>query len=244
MDRPLTEARQRADLAAVVFALVFPTLITWVYFVALAGQDSKWQGFAAGAGKAIQFGFPLVWVFLVLREPLRRPAWKRDGLFIAAAFGLAVTAAMAGLYHFGFKPLGWFDAANEQIRAKVAGMGLGSTGRYLALSLFYPICHSLIEEYYWRWFVFGRLNRHVSLTTAIVVSSFGFMAHHVIVLATFFGWDSWLTYFLSLCVAVGGGAWAWIYARSGSLLGPWISHMLVDGAIFLIGYDVVRSILT
>jgi len=240
----VVDARKRADLSAAAFALAYPTLLTLVYFVVLAGRDSKLQTLTAAGGKVIQFGFPLVWVFLVLREPRKRPVWKWDGILLGAVFGLTVASAMVALYHFGFKPLGWFDAANVQIRDKVSGMGLATTGKYLALSLFYPICHSLIEEYYWRWFVFGRLNQHVSLTTAIVVSSLGFMAHHVIVLATFFGWDSPLTYFLSLCVAVGGAAWAWLYARSGSLIGPWISHMFVDGAIFLVGFDVVRSILT
>ena len=27
--------------------------------------------------------------------------------------------------------------------------------------------------------------------------------------------------------------------ESGSLLGPWLSHCLIDAAIFLIGYDLV-----
>ena len=240
----MANVSKRADLWAVAFALSYPSLLTFVYFVVLAGQDSIWQTASAAVGKVIQFGFPLVWVFWVLRQPLKKPAWKWDGVLLGFAFGLCVAAAMVALYHLGFKPLGWFDAANEQIRGKVAGMGLDKTQRYLALSLFYPICHSLIEEYYWRWFVFGRLKQHVPLAAAITISSLGFMAHHVIVLATFFGWGSLLTYFLSLCVAIGGAAWAWLYARSGSLVGPWISHMLVDAAIFLIGYDVVRSILS
>ncbi len=234
---------QRADLAAVVFALVFPSLVTWIYFVTLAGQESTWQKLAAGIGKGIQFGFPLVWVFLILREPWQRPAWKRDGILAGTLFGVTVAAAMVALYHVGLKPLGWFDAAHEEIRAKVAGMGLDTPLKYLALSLFYPLCHSLLEEYYWRWFVFRRLRRHVALPAAIVISSLGFMAHHVILLATFFGWNSPLAYFFSLCVAIGGAAWAWLYARSGSLLGPWISHLLIDAAIFLIGYSVVEPIL-
>ena len=29
--------------------------------------------------------------------------------------------------------------------------------------------------------------------------------------------------------------WAWLYHRSGSLLGPWLGHALVDAAIF-VGY--------
>jgi membrane protease YdiL (CAAX protease family) len=69
------------------------------------------------------------------------------------------------------------------------------------------------------------------------------MAHHVILLATYFGWSSPWTYAFSLAVAVGGAVWAWLYERSGSLVGPWLSHLVVDAAIFLVGYDLARDLL-
>ena len=47
---------------------------------------------------------------------------------------------------------------------------------------------------------------------------------------------------LSLGVAVGGAVWSWAYRRSGSLLGPWLSHILVDTGIMLIGYDLLRGL--
>ena len=75
------------------------------------------------------------------------------------------------------------------------------------------------------------------------MSSLGFLAHHVLVLGKFFGFANPATYLLSACIAVGGAVWAWLYDRTGSLLGPWLSHMLVDAAIFAIGYDLVRSTL-
>jgi hypothetical protein len=34
-----------------------------------------------------------------------------------------------------------------------------------------------------------------------------------------------------------------LYRRSGSLYGPWLSHLLVDAAIFWIGYDLVADLL-
>jgi len=40
---------------------------------------------------------------------------------------------------------------------------------------------------------------------------------------------------------VGGTVWAWAYHRSGSLVGPWLSHAAIDAAIFLVGYDMVSS---
>ena len=45
----------RSELAALGFALTFPTLLTWVYFVLLSGRPV--MGVAYGAGKIIQFGF-------------------------------------------------------------------------------------------------------------------------------------------------------------------------------------------
>lgn len=111
------------------------------------------------------------------------------------------------------------------------------------MGIFYAICHSFLEEYYWRWFVFDFLQKFVSTLVANLLSSFAFMAHHVILLGFFFGWDSPLTYGFSLCIALGGSVWAWQYKKTGSLLAPWISHMIVDAGIFSLGYFIVRTIL-
>jgi membrane protease YdiL (CAAX protease family) len=115
--------------------------------------------------------------------------------------------------------------------------------KFALLGLGYSVVHSLLEEYYWRWFVFAQLRHRTSLLTAVLVSSLGFMAHHVIVLATYFGWDSPISYLASIGVAVGGAVWALLYERTGSLYGGWLSHCLVDAAIFLIGFEMLRPYL-
>jgi uncharacterized protein len=129
------------------------------------------------------------------------------------------------------------------IRSKIRGLGVDRLWKFIALGAFYAVFHSLLEEYYWRWFVFQRLQRLWALTPAIGLSSIAFMAHHVILMAVFFGWSSPWTYFFSLSVAVGGAVWAWLYARSGSIYAPWLSHLLVDAAIFSIGYDLAKDLL-
>ena len=110
----------------------------------------------------------------------------------------------------------------------------------LAFALFLSIPHSLLEEYYWRWFVFGQLRRTAPFGVALAVSSLAFMSHHVIVIHQMLqqGWG--VTLFFSLCVAAGGAAWAWLYERSRSLYGPWISHLLVDCGIMYLGFDLIR----
>ena len=223
-------------------AMVLPSFVTLLYFVALAGTNESIQQFAYAIGKSIQFALPIVWVGLICRERLGWPVPTTRGLAGGFGFGLLVLVAMMLLYHHVLQPLGVFTSAAVEVRAKVMGLGISSLPRYVAVAVFYSLCHSLLEEYYWRWFVFGRLRGLLSLWPAIGVSSLAFMMHHVILLATYFGWLSPWTYLLSLGVAVGGIFWAWLYHRSGSLYGPWLSHLLIDAAIFVVGYDLVSDL--
>jgi hypothetical protein len=231
---------RRRDWCAVLFALVFPTLITVVYFILLAGRPAAIQQTAYAAGKLIQFLFPAVWIIRIQRGRLAWQSPKHSDVLLAAGMGLALLAGALALYRFHLKPAGFFsDAVIEKVRGKVSGIGVASAPRYATLALFYCLIHSLLEEYYWRWFVFGQLRRLISVPWAIAVSSVGFMAHHVCIVSSFFGWFSAASILLSLAVAIGGAIWAWLYYRTGSLWGPWISHALVDAAIFIIGYDLV-----
>ena len=43
---------------------------------------------------------------------------------------------------------------------------------------------------------------------------------------------------------VGGVFWSWLYDRTGSLLGPWLSHLMIDAGIFWVGYELIGDSLT
>ena len=228
-----------ADRAAVVFALVFPTAVTWLYFIALDGAAPWLQQSAAVVGKAIQFALPVVWVFLVQRQ---RPRFGRPtgaGLLIGALFGIAAAAAIAALYFAVLKPSAAFDEPAQAIRAKIASMGVSSPAAYFALGCFYAAIHSLLEEYYWRWFVFGQLARWRQGPLAIAIASIGFGAHHLLVLGHLFTFASLWPWLGTLGVMVGGAVWAWLYSREGTLYALWISHAIVDAAIFAIGFTLL-----
>lgn len=231
----------RRDIAALLFALAFPSFLTWVYFLLLAESAAGLQLAAKSIGIVIQIGFPLFWFVCVQKQPLSWSRPKRDGLMMGGVLGLAIVAAMFAANHLWLKHDSAFISATDSVREKVNGMGIDSTAKFAALSVFYALLHSLLEEYYWRWFVFAQLRRVTSLGPAIAISALGFMAHHVIVLSVFFGGGSFLSLFFSLGVAVGGVAWAWLYHRSRSLFGPWLSHALVDAGIFLVGFEIVKS---
>jgi len=228
-----------AEWSALVFALVFPTVLTWVYFIALADSESWMQKGAYGIGKVIQFAFPLVFVLLVRKERLQFRGLDTSGLVLAVGFGLLVGGTMLALYHCWLKPAGFFAGVIPEVKEKLKGFEITSLAAYALLAAFYSLVHSLLEEYYWRWFVFGRLRNLTPLSAAVAISSVGFAAHHVLVLAKYFGWDSPATWLFSAGVAIGGVVWAVVYQRNKSLLGPWLSHLLVDAAIFAIGYDLM-----
>jgi membrane protease YdiL (CAAX protease family) len=229
----------RADLSAVVFALTFPSFATLVYFTLLAEAPAAVQYLAYAPLKLVQFGFPLLWVLLIqMRRPvLHRP--RLEGLLPGALFGIGVMLGIWVLYRYLLVPAGLMDAARGPVESKIFGFGISSVSAYVALALFYSVFHSFLEEYYWRWFVFAELKALMRLGGAIVISSVGFMAHHVIVIGTFFGFGSPLTWFLSSCVAVGGAVWAGMYHRWGSLYPVWLGHFFVDAAIFGVGYGLV-----
>ena len=240
--------------AVLLLAMVLPTLLAWLYLAVLAqdhgpgGVTSASQaparnpavGVAYGASKAFQFSLPLIYVFWLERRPFRPGVPHFRGLALGVAFGLAVAVGAIGLYPILVRYPGLFESAIVKIRAKVEEFGIGTPAAFILFGLFLSLGHSLLEEYYWRWFVFGKLRDFLPRWPAIVLSSLAFMAHHVVLLGVFFPDQFWgMAAPLSLAVAGGGVVWAWLYDRTGSIYSPWLSHAIIDAAILWVGYEMV-----
>jgi membrane protease YdiL (CAAX protease family) len=71
----------------------------------------------------------------------------------------------------------------------------------------------------------------------VVGAALAFTAHHVVALAGQFNWD--ITLLASLGVFIGGTAWSWLYLRYRSIWPGYVSHAIVDVAIFVIGYGLI-----
>ena len=248
MQESSRELSRSSRWAAVLFALVLPTFVTLAYFIWAESFDSSVQRTTYGVAKTIQFGFPILWGCWICRQRLRLRPKSLKGVLLGVIFGLLVAVAMFAIYHGWLKSSELLAGAMDDIQQKILGMGLKGPWKFILLGVFYSLIHSLLEEYYWRWFVFGQLKELVRFWPAVIISSLGFMAHHVIVLGeyvggAYLGMGSIETWLASVPIAIGGAFWAWLYQRSGSLFGPWLSHLLVDAAIFAIGYNIVRELL-
>jgi membrane protease YdiL (CAAX protease family) len=220
--------------------------MAYAYFVALSPavatdpQANPLVQAVYAVGKVIQFSLPVAWVALTDRAALRPkwPGWR--GVPFGVAFGLVAAALTLVLYYGWLSRSSLFRDTPARVQSKVAEFGLATPVGYLGLAGFLAVFHSLLEEYYWRWFVYGQLRRHLSQAFALAVSGMAFMSHHVLVLYVYFpGWLWTAVVPFSLCIAAAGVVWAWLYERSGSLLGPWLSHLIVDAAIMAVGYDLL-----
>lgn len=234
-------------VVVIILGMVIPTLITWIYFDLLASSPAIAQKAAYALGKLAQVGILLVAIWIWRQRSKKSPeneilpsiSISKGWIVFGSLSGLVIGCTAVAVFQWILVPLGVMEPAKVAAVEKLQSLGANSPAILLAIALFYALLHSGFEELYWRGFVFRGLNEYLAATPAVCLSSLAFMSHHVLVLAKFFGYGSILTYLLALSVAIGGVIWASLYKRCGSLIPGWISHALVDAAIFLIGYQLV-----
>lgn len=217
--------------------MLLPWLGAMVYFVWMPGT-------AAGRGiyavdKVFLFLWPFIATFWLLRKPmvLERPApgAARRSLLLGVAFALLTVVVMWLLmYHTAYFG-GQVRAGIPMIRERVEDMGV--LNHFIAFGLFISFVNSALEEFYWRWFVYGNLRLAATPVVAHGLAALAFTLHHYVVLTQFFPGGFGL--FLSLCVGVGGLTWSLLYARYGSLWGPWVSHIIVDIGFLALSYPLI-----
>ena len=214
-------------------ALLVPLLGSLFYFVWL--PESAFAQVTYGATKVFTLVYPLCFVgWKELFTQRSSVGWKQ-GAAVGIGSGLLICAAGVLLM---LSPVGdMIRAGAGPIQEK--GELLGFTKHFLLFAVFISLFHSLLEEYYWRGFVFGKLRERVGIWTSHVLAALGFAAHHLVVTWQFF--DPPLAIFLAFCVAVGGFLWTLLYQKEGSLLGCWLSHLCVDVLLMVVGYQLIMS---
>lgn len=232
--------RHPADLLTLL-AMVYPTVGAWVYFVLL--HDSEWARNLYLGSKLVQFALPLVWVAIVgvgrPRLGLSRP--RASGLWAGITSGILISLGIIALYQLILAGTPAAGQAAERIADTLKVFGVGTPLSYAFLALALALVHSLLEEYYWRWFVYQRTAAWLPTVPAVLLASVSFASHHLIVLNRYAPDDSFWTLVVpgTAAVGVGGILWCWLYDRYGSLLSPWVSHIVVDLALMVIGYLLV-----
>lgn len=215
--------------------MVLPFAGALLYFVWLSEHPAA--RLIYGGTKTFTLLWPVVSIAFITRTgwpkvDLRsRTHWRALpwGILVGLGVGALMWALMA-------TPVGEMVMTSApKIRAKAQTLGV--LEHYWTFALFLSLIHSLLEEYYWRWFVFGNLRRVVPAIAAHLLAGAAFAAHHVVVTTQYFpfGWGL----LLGGLVGVGGVLWSTMYERQGTLAGAWMCHVVVDLGILSIGHRLL-----
>jgi len=182
------------------------------------------------AAKAWVLVVPAAWVLWVDRKPLRCSRPSVRGLVAGALLGLVVAALIVGTFLW----LGprWVDPSG--LRAAVEPHGLTSRWVYLAGAAYWILGNSLLEEYVYRWFVFSKARTLWGARWAVVVAALAFVIHHALALAVYFDWR--VTALACTGVFIGSVLWSMLYRRYGNIWAPYVSHAIIDVAVFALGW--------
>lgn len=219
-------------------ALIIPLFASLFYFIWFSGTTF---------GKATYVGtkvFTLLWPFIAVKWILKenffddpRPIKRRESLIIGTVFGILTTVVMIVMYLY--TPPGEMIRDNAEVIVKKIDE-LGVQKYFILFAIFISFAHSALEEFFWRLFGFGQMRKLVSVAMAILIAAIGFSLHHIVVLSEYVSLP--LAFMFGACVGLGGAVWSWIYHRTNSLLGAWISHMIVDLGIMWIGWDLLSKV--
>lgn len=239
---PASELRTE-DLGSLRFGLILPALV--LPTVAALLSNVMFPGTRLGNGsylaiKGFLLAWPLISVGWILRERIMDPFAKRDlGRSI-------VVSTLVGLILLGALVMAVQTAPVAKLLMDSAGaiaMGIvdkGVAAHYLIFALTISVIHAGLEEYFWRGYVFRQLRHVVTRGWAHGIAALGFAAHHFVILGGLFSLGP--TIFFGFTVAVAGLLWSLLYERYGSLIGPWISHMIIDLGLMWVGWVALQEV--
>jgi membrane protease YdiL (CAAX protease family) len=129
----------------------------------------------------------------------------------------------------------WID--EDQVRQIAQRNGIGTLPRYLSAVAYWILVNSVLEEYVYRWFVFRKCEALMPAAWAVLASAAAFTIHHVIAIGVQFDWR--VNVLASIGVFVGGAVWSWLYLRYRSIWPAYLSHAIVDVAVFYLGWRII-----
>lgn len=163
----------------------------------------------------------------LLFTQLFRP--KKRGLLIALGLGVGIYGVILGAY-FLIGP--YFDFSG--IAASLTANAGVTADNFLYVSLYISFVNSLLEEFFFRGFLFTNLKRHASPLFAHLFSAGIFALYHVAMMT---GWFSPVLFVLVMAgLTVGGMIFNRLNEKLDTIYASWLTHMFANFAINTIGF--------
>ncbi len=219
--------RRRHAWLALLLLVPAPSLGVVAGMIVWPGSPPGRIGFALA--KLWILALPLVWRLCVERKPVSLSPARRGGFGVGVASGLLISALIAG----GYLWLGDRFLDRALFVEKLTETGLGDWRLYVAGAVYWVVVNAVLEEYVWRWFCVAQCARMWRRQVAVVVSAACFTLHHSVALSVYV--PPMAVVLCSIGVFLGGLIWSAMYLRYRSIWPGYVSHAIVDVAVFGIG---------
>ncbi len=184
--------------------------------------------------KVLFVSLPIFYWLLTRKSPIEHQGSLRT---FAIFSGLALCAA---IFFLAQVFLEFIRPEAENIYRTLSVLGL--TENFLLYSVGIIVLNSLVEEFFWRYSIYGGLKSYFSMPVAAIVSSVGFAGSHMLYFIGLF--DSLaIIVFLTVVSFIFGCYWVWLYERTRSVPHVWINHMLVNLPLFYTEYLIISQML-
>ncbi len=222
---------KRSSILALILLMPAPSLGVWVGMIV-------WPDLLLGKvlfflAKVWLLALPLFWLLRVEKKGMSWSKPHQGGFGVALALGLAI----AGFIVVAYIMLGTLLIDSKAIQAMGVNTGLGQRSTYIAGAVYWVTINSVLEEYVWRWFVVEKLEDIFPSKVAIVASALGFTFHHIVAMQIFL--SPFVVVLAAAGIFIGGAVWSWCYIRYRSIWPCYVSHAIVDVAVFAVGYHLL-----
>lgn len=177
---------------------------------------------------------PALWFFFLDGHKMPRSHTEPGGFRVGLISGLAISAFVVGGALLGRQ---WIDG--DFFREMIAQVGLDNRLLYLGGAAYWVLINSVLEEYVWRWFVVRQFSKLFHPTGAVLASGLGFTVHHFLAMQVYF--SPAIAALCTVFIFIGGVWWSWMFVRYKTIWPGWLSHALVDIAVFGAGYWLLFS---
>lgn len=115
-----------------------------------------------------------------------------------------------------------------------------SKSNFLYVAIYISFINSLLEEFFFRGFIFLNLNKTISRQKAYGISAFAFAIYHVAILSN---WFSPIIFIISMLgLFIGGLIFNWLNEKNENLYSSWLVHMFANFAINTVGFIMYNII--
>ncbi|NEP59148.1 MAG: CPBP family intramembrane metalloprotease [Symploca sp. SIO2G7] len=178
---------------------------------------------------------PLVWWFWVEQGKFVWQLPQRRELLTGSLLGLLMFGVIFGAYWL----IGQHLINPIDVQTKAQQVGIISSNVYLGGAIYFTLINSLLEEFIWRWFVQSKCEVLIPGKISVLLCALLFTLHHILALAAYTNWP--IVILGSVGVFVAGVCWSSCYRNYRSIWSSYISHILADLAIAIVGWQILFS---